>query len=165
MNIGAIDENDRQMKESDDYQQAMIENVLNTPYEDRVRSDFYTDIYQSASNELRRLAEILHIDTEQIQDQLDLFLFADPTTLSFMRHSNLPPNSFWRHVYSAGMQWEPFADLALRYSSVFVTETIVERAFSQQHYIQHQRMTSISSPVMKARLQIHVNSKTPHDNP
>lgn len=161
----AIDENDKQMIESDNYQQAMIENVLNTPYEDRVRSDFYTDIYQSASTELRRLAEILHIDTEKIQDQLDLFLFADPTTLSFMRHSNLPPNSFWRHVYSAGMQWEPFTDLALRYSSVFVTETIVERAFSQQHYIQHERMTNISSPVMKARLQIHVNSKTAHDNP
>ena len=59
----------------------MIENVLNNQYEDRVKSGFYTNIYQSASNELRRLSQILHIDLEQLQAQLELFLFADSTTL------------------------------------------------------------------------------------
>ena len=108
----------------------MIENVLNTQYEDRVKSGFYTDIYQPASNELRRLSQILHTYPKQLQAQLELFLFADSTTLPFLRYSHLPPNSFWRHGYSAGMQWEPVANLTLRYSSVFVTETIVERAFS-----------------------------------
>ena len=68
------------------------------------------------------------------------------------------------HVYSSGNEWELFADLALRYSTVFVTETIAERAFSQQHYIQQPRMTHISSSVMKARLQMHQNSNTTADN-
>lgn len=48
----------------------------------------------------------------------------------------------------------------LRYSCAFVTETIVERTFSEQNYIQNKRMTNVSSSVMKARLQAKESSIT-----
>ena len=102
-----------------------------------------------------RLAQVLYIDPQDIQANFDLFLFGDPSKLQFMIYSIQPPNSFWRYVYSAWTEWKPFADLALRYSSVFLTETLIEHIFSQQLYIHHQRMTHISCSVMKSRLQMH----------
>ena len=153
--LNPVEQTEEETDENGGYQQAMIHEVKNTPYTDRVKSDFYANIYQFAVNELLRIAEIIHLDPNYIQTRLDSFLYGDPTELPFMRYFDQPPNSFWRLVYSSGKEWESFADLALRYSTVFVTETIVERAFSQQHYIQHQRMTHISSSVMKALLLMH----------
>ena len=72
----------------------MIHAVKNAPYKDRVMNVFYADIYQFAVNELLRFAEI--------QTQLDLFLFEDPTSLPFMRYLYQPPNSFWKRISSSG---------------------------------------------------------------
>ena len=65
----------------------MIEEDLNTPYENCVKSGFHTDIYQFGNNKLLRLAQLLYIDPEDIQHQFDLFFFGSPTTLLFMRYS------------------------------------------------------------------------------
>lgn len=80
-----------------------------------------------------------------------------------MKYSYEPPYKFWRRVYCFDEDWEAFADLALRFSSSFSSEAIVERFLSIQKFIQEDRMTNVSPEIMKARIQLHDLSK-PNDS-
>lgn len=128
--------------------------------ENRIDEDFYINIYEFAKNELIRTSLLLGIDAEDVEPKLDIFLFEEPLRLGFMKYSNENPDIFWRKAYSYQKEWEIISDLTLRYSCSFVTETMFERTFSKQNYIQNKRMTNFSSSVMKARLQLHESSIT-----
>lgn len=141
-----------------------IADLERTTFENRIREDIYKNIYENAKNELIRLCLLLHIDQSYVESKLDSFLFDDPQELGFSKYCNEKPNSFWRKVYSFNEDWEVFSDLALRYASAFVTETIVERTFSEQEFIQNKRMTNVSTSLMKARLQLHESSKKSKQN-
>lgn len=142
----------------------LISDLERSTFEERISEDIYKNIYENAKNELNRLCLLLHIDQSYVESKLDSFLFDDPQVLGFSKYCNEKPNAFWRKVYSFNEDWELFSDLALRYASAFVTETIVERTFSEQEFIQNKRMTNVSTSLMKARLQLHESSKKSKQN-
>lgn len=149
-----IAENDIEVNEDEDIKN-FISSILETPFAERIHQDIYINIYENAKRELFRICSLINIDLQYVEKKLDDFLFGNPMKLGFIQYSYENPNVFWRKAFSARKDWEIFADLALRYSSVFSTETIVERTFSEQKYIQNQRMTNVSSTTIKARLWLH----------
>lgn len=133
------------------------------PYDKRNSDNLYRNVYKTALKQLNEVGSLLDIPEEYIERKFNEFLFADPINLDFMKHSHEPPYKFWRRVYCFDEDWEVFADLALRFSSSFSSEAIVERFLSIQKFIQEDRMTNVSSEVMKARMQLHDLSK-PNDS-
>lgn len=133
--------------------------IINEPFEKRIKQDIFRNLYQIAKSELIEKGKILDISDEYIEEMLDIFLFEDPRKLDFMRYSQENPYLFWRKTYCFDEQWEIFSDLALRYESSFSSEAIVERFLSIQKAIQNDRMSNVSVPVVKSRLRLHELAK------
>lgn len=136
-----------------------INELKNKTFEARIRIDIYQNIYQTAKNELIKTGSIIAVPQEYIEQMFDLFLFEDPLNLQFISYSVNDPYLFWQKVFSFDKDWEVFAELSLRYSCSFATESIVERYLSIQKCVQADKMTNISKPVIKARMQLHQPSK------
>ena len=133
--------------------------IINEPFEKRIKQDIFRNLYQIAKSELIEKGKILDISDEYIEEMLDIFLFEDPRKLDFMRYSHENPYLFWRQAYCYDEQWELFSDLALRYESSFSSEAIVERFLSIQKSIQNDKMSNVSVPVVKSRLRLHELAK------
>lgn len=150
-------------EEDDEELLTTYQSIKEESYDIRIQKNIYKNIYKTALNQLIKAGSLLDIPEEYIEAKFNEFLFADPVNLNFMKHSHEPPFKFWRCVYCFDEDWESFADLALRYSSSFSSEAIVERFLSIQKFIQEDRMTNVSPEVMKARMQLHDLSK-PNDS-
>ena len=72
------------------------------------------------------------IPQDYIEEIFDVFLFEDPSKLHFLSSKVNDPYLFWQKVFSFNKDWEVFAELSLRYSCSFATESIVERYLSIQ---------------------------------
>lgn len=135
------------------------------PFADRIDDDIYKNIYHVAKNELLQLGSKFDLSDEYIESKLDTYLFANPLQLDFLKYSMYIQSDFWREAFCYGEEWEDFADLALRFACSFGSEAMVERYLSIQRYIQNSRMTNVSTPMVKARLQLHeINNVNKNDN-
>lgn len=151
-NIFKIDENE------EDLTNKIIE-LNETPFETRNQQEVYHNIYQITKTQLIQTGSLIDIPKEYIEEKYDTFLFEDPLKLQFMDYSVDPPYTFWKKAFCYNESWEMFAGLALRYSCSLTSESIVERYLSIQKCIQGNKMTNISTPVVKARMQLHQSFK------
>lgn len=136
-----------------------IDELKNKTFEARYRNDIYQNIYQTAKTELVKTGSIIAISQEYIEEMFDIFLFEDPSKLPFLSYISYEPFYFWQQAFSFDKDWKVFAELSLRYSCSFATESIVERYLSIQKCVQGDKMTNVSKPVIKARMQLHQPSK------
>lgn len=63
------------------------------------------------------------ISQEYIEEMFDIFLFEDPSKLPFLFYISYEPFYFWQQAFSFNKDWEVFAELSLRYSCSFATES------------------------------------------
>lgn len=135
-----------------------LHELIKTPFEERICKDPYQNIYHESKTELISVGSLIDIPQQYIEEKFDEFLFDDPINLDFIKYTIDPPYLLWQKAYCYDQTWEIFSELALRFSCSFSSETIVERYLSIQKCIQNDKMTNISLPVGKARLQLHETS-------
>lgn len=73
-----------------------IDDIMKTPFKERIKTDLYINIYQTAKSELVRIGSLINIEEDYIEQKFDEFLFEDPLQLGFAKYSSNNPYVFWR---------------------------------------------------------------------
>ena len=54
-----------------------IDDIMKTPFKERIKTDVYINIYQTAKSELVRIGSLINIEEDYIEQKCDEFLFED----------------------------------------------------------------------------------------
>ena len=101
-NITSIEFNEQILKfdeNNDSDSNDTYNEIINEPFEKRIKQDIFRNLYQIAKSELIEKGKILDKSDEYIEEMLDILLFEDPLKLDFMKYSQENPYLFWRKTY------------------------------------------------------------------
>ena len=101
-NITSIEYNEQILKfdeNKDSGSNDTYNEIINEPFEKRIKQDIFRNLYQIAKSELIEKGKILDKSDEYIEEMLDILLFEDPLKLDFMKYSQENPYLFWRKTY------------------------------------------------------------------
>lgn len=129
------------------------EEIMELSFDNLLTWDIYRFSYSSACEELVRMGGILGVDQDYMREKMAVWLFApreETPTYHDIGHS---PDTIWRRAPANCEHWRPFAEVALRFTTISTSEADCERMLSRQKDIQGIRTSNIRTQLLDARLR------------